>query len=149
MKPEASYNLHDPGFTSIPACDEVCWRQGIACMSDDVSAESKMAGQLDALRNARDAAARPDRGWLRAVRTALGLSQAHVAARSSMTRQAYADLEAAEERGAISLNSLRRAAEAMGAEFVYCVAPRAEVPAIPAPGSGADPVDDDLPVELR
>lgn len=76
---------------------------------------------------AREAAAKPTRGWLRATRTALGLSQGDVAGRLSLTQQAYADFEAAEERGAISLNSLQRAAEAMDCELVYFVVPRAEV----------------------
>lgn len=94
-------------------------------------------------------AKRPERGWLRAVRTSLGLSQAHVAGRAGMTRQAYADLEAAEERGAISLNSLRRAAEAMDADFVYYVVPRAEAMETPTLDSGTEPDDGELPVELR
>lgn len=76
---------------------------------------------------ARAAAAKPARGWLRATRTALGLSQAHVAGKLSLTQQAYAEFEAAEERGAISLNSLQRAAEAMECELIYFVVPRAGV----------------------
>jgi predicted DNA-binding mobile mystery protein A len=92
----------------------------------------------------------PERGWLRAVRTTLGLSQAHVAAKASMTRQAYADLEAAEERGAISLNSLRRAAEAMDAEFAYSVAPRTAVQeALDSKAASLAADGSDLPVELR
>lgn len=84
-------------------------------------------GRIAALRPAQIAAQRPARGWLRAVRSALGLSQAKVAEKVATTRQAYADLEAAEQRGAISLNSLQRAAEAMDCEFVYFVVPRASV----------------------
>lgn len=76
---------------------------------------------------AREAAAKPARGWLRATRTALGLSQGDVATRLSLTQQAYAEFEAAEERGAISLNSLQRAADAMQCELVYFVVPRADV----------------------
>ena len=56
----------------------------------------------------------PTQGWLRTMRTALGLSQKHVADQITMTRQAYADLESAEERGAISLKSLHRAAGGRG-----------------------------------
>jgi len=95
------------------------------------------------------AMARTTQGWLRAVRTSLGLSQSHVAARASMTRQAYADLEAAEERGAISLNSLRRAAAAMDADFNYSIVPRAAEANASAPAPKADVDDNDLPVELR
>jgi predicted DNA-binding mobile mystery protein A len=104
---------------------------------------------MEVLRKMQALAVRPERGWMRAVRTSLGLSQTHVAARASMTRQAYADLEAAEERGAISLNSLRRAAEAMDADFAYYVVPRAEAMETPSLDSGTEPDDGELPVELR
>ncbi len=42
-----------------------------------------------------------------------------------MKRQSYSQFEAAEEKGSISLASLRRAAEAMDCELVYFVVPRA------------------------
>ncbi|HUG09367.1 MAG TPA: helix-turn-helix domain-containing protein [Opitutaceae bacterium] len=83
--------------------------------------------RVPVLRQAQASALRPARGWLRAVRSALGLSQEFVAKKTSMTRQAFADMEAAEQRGAISLNSLQRAAEAMDCELVYFIAPREEV----------------------
>ena len=51
----------------------------------------------------------PARGWLRAIREAIGLTQGQVAARAAVRRQSYAQLETAEERGAISVASLRRA----------------------------------------
>lgn len=78
-------------------------------------------GQLNATRGA---AARPARGWLRAVREAMGLTQVEVAEKISIRRQSYAQLEAAEEEGAISLASLRRSAEAMDCELVYFLVPR-------------------------
>jgi predicted DNA-binding mobile mystery protein A len=83
--------------------------------------------RLAALKPARASAMKPARGWLRAVRTALGLSQAQVAKKFSITRQSYEDVEAAEERGAISLNSLQRAAAAMDCELIYFVLPRDSV----------------------
>lgn len=83
--------------------------------------------RLSVLRPAQSNAQKPARGWLRAVRSALGLSQQQVAKKVSMTRQSYEDLEAAEQRGAISLNSLQRAAEAMDCELVYFVVPREKV----------------------
>lgn len=83
-------------------------------------------GRLSTLIAARTSALKPARGWLRAVRTVLGASQEQVAKQAAMSRQAYADLEAAEERGAISLKSLQRAVEAMDCELVYFVVPRAQ-----------------------
>lgn len=69
----------------------------------------------------------PARGWLRAVREGVGLTQAEVARRAAMKRQSLAQFEIAESKGAISLASLRRAAAAMDCELVYCVLPRASV----------------------
>ena len=80
-----------------------------------------------ALRVAQASALKPARGWLRAVRTVLSFSQGHVAKKIAMTRQSYAGLEAAEQRGAISLNSLQRAADAMDCELVYFIVPRETV----------------------
>jgi predicted DNA-binding mobile mystery protein A len=76
------------------------------------------------LANARSAAAVPARGWLRAVREAMGLTQLEVAAKTGVKRQSYAQLEEAEERGSVSIASMRRAAEAMGCDLVYYVLPR-------------------------
>jgi predicted DNA-binding mobile mystery protein A len=83
--------------------------------------------KFEALNGARAAASMPARGWLRAVREATGLTQAEVASKMAVKRQSYAQFENAEEAGAISLASLRRASEAMGCELVYFVVPRESV----------------------
>jgi predicted DNA-binding mobile mystery protein A len=79
------------------------------------------------LANARSAAVVPARGWLRAVREAVGLTQLDVASKAGIKRQSYAQFENSEERGSISIGSLRRAAEAMDCELVYYVLPRGSV----------------------
>jgi len=79
------------------------------------------------LNSARGAARVPSRGWLRAVREAIGLTQADVAQRAGVKRQSYAQFERAEERGSITIGSLRRAADAMDCELVYYLAPREAV----------------------
>ena len=66
----------------------------------------------------------PAGGWLRAVRVASGASQSELAAKLGFKRQAWAQFEASEARGAISLASLRRAADALGCDFSYHVVPR-------------------------
>lgn len=73
---------------------------------------------------ASDIAQVPVGGWLRAVRQQHGYSQQQLASKLAFKRQAWAQLEASEARGAISLYSLRRAADAMGYDFVYFLAPR-------------------------
>jgi predicted DNA-binding mobile mystery protein A len=74
---------------------------------------------------ARDAARPPARGWLRAVRQAIGITQRRVAEKAGATRQSYAQFEISEAKGSISIGSLRRAAEAMDCELVYFIVPRA------------------------
>jgi len=69
----------------------------------------------------------PTHGWLKAVRTAVGFSQGAVAEKLGISRQAYAQFEASEKSGAISLASIERAAGAMDCEFVYFVVPRTAV----------------------
>ena len=69
----------------------------------------------------------PARGWLRAVREAVGLTQRHVSERAAIRRQSYAQFETAEERGSISVASLRRAAAAMDCDLVYFIVPREQV----------------------
>ena len=67
--------------------------------------------------------AAPPRGWLRAIRDAIGMSQADLAARLGVTRQRVAQLEHAEVDGSIQLSTLRRAAEAMDCVLVYALVP--------------------------
>jgi predicted DNA-binding mobile mystery protein A len=80
--------------------------------------------RVSTLKTSYEAAQKPARGWLRAVRGAVALSQDQVARKLGTKRQSYSDLELAEERGSISLNSLQRAAEAMDCEFIYFIVPR-------------------------
>jgi predicted DNA-binding mobile mystery protein A len=85
--------------------------------------------RIGPLKAARPAADMPARGWLRAVREAVGLTQAEVARRAGVRRQTYAQFETAEERGSISVASMRRAAGAMDCELVYFIVPREPVAA--------------------
>ena len=85
-----------------------------------------MEKRHSSLDSARTAAALPAKGWLRAVREAVGLRQSEVAARIAVRRQSLAQFERSEEKGSISIESLRRAAGAMDCELVYFVIPRGE-----------------------
>lgn len=85
--------------------------------------------QLDArLRPLRAFAntSRPRRGWIRAVRRALGMTQPQLAARVGLTRQSLNDLENAEAGGRITLESLERVAHALGCRLTYAIVPAAE-----------------------
>jgi predicted DNA-binding mobile mystery protein A len=80
--------------------------------------------RLPVLAAARRSASVPARGWLRAVREGIGLTQSRAARNAAMKRQSLAQFEIAESKGSISLVSLRRTAEAMDCELVYFVVPR-------------------------
>lgn len=69
--------------------------------------------------------ARPQAGWLRAVRDALGMSTRDMAARLGVTSMAISKLEASERAGTIGLDTLARAADALGCDVVYTLVPRA------------------------
>ncbi len=73
----------------------------------------------------RRAAARPPKGWIRALRQALGLSSAELARRLGTSRQLPLQLEKAEAEDRITLKSLRAAANALDCDLVYALVPRA------------------------
>lgn len=83
----------------------------------------------------------PTDGWLRQVRLARGVTQQALADALGCKRQACAQLERSEARGAISLYSLRKAAAAMDCELVYALVPRG-----PATASGGTPEAEGTPV---
>ncbi len=66
----------------------------------------------------------PRGGWLKAVREAKGMAQTELATKLGFKRQAWAQFEASEARDAISLASLRRAADVLGCDVMYFVIPR-------------------------
>jgi len=65
----------------------------------------------------------PQLGWIRAVRDALGMSAADLAARMGISGASVRSLEAKELSGGIRLSSLRRAAEAMDCTLAYAFIP--------------------------
>ncbi len=79
--------------------------------------EKYAAGTLSALR------ARPRSGWIKAVRTALGMSQDALAQRLGVTRVAVTGLERAERDGAITVAKLSEVAAALGCTLVYALVP--------------------------
>jgi predicted DNA-binding mobile mystery protein A len=66
----------------------------------------------------------PARGWVRAVRDALGMTAEQLGERMGITQPSVNRLEVSEAEGTIQLNTLRRAAEALGCEVVYALVPR-------------------------
>ncbi len=65
----------------------------------------------------------PPKGWVRAIRDAIGMTGGQLGRRLGMTAQAVVSLERSEASGKIQLNTLRRAAEAMDCVLVYALVP--------------------------
>lgn len=65
----------------------------------------------------------PPRGWVRAIRDALGMSSLQLAKRMGVSPQAITGLEQSEAVGTVRLNTLRRVAEALDATVIYAIVP--------------------------
>ena len=66
----------------------------------------------------------PRTGWVREIRTALGLSQSQLAARAGVSRATVQQMERAEGRRRITLASLDRLASAMGCQVAVAIVPK-------------------------
>jgi predicted DNA-binding mobile mystery protein A len=65
----------------------------------------------------------PVRGWIKAVREALGMSTAQLAKRLRIKQPSVVALEQSEAKGAIELATLRRVAAALDCTLVYALVP--------------------------
>ena len=69
----------------------------------------------------------PSSGWIRTIRHVLGMSSSALAKRLGIAHTGLLKLEKGERAGTVSLATLRRAAEALDADFVYAIVPRKTV----------------------
>ncbi|MDB5770927.1 MAG: helix-turn-helix family protein [Burkholderia sp.] len=67
---------------------------------------------------------RPQIGWIQAIRTALGMTTRQLASRIGVTQSTLAELEKSEANDKITLQSLRRVADALDCEVQYVLVPR-------------------------
>ena len=89
---------------------------------DRVIARESLDKRLYLLRNVD--MTRPPRGWIKAIREALGMTTRQFAQRVGVVQSRAVDIEKAELTGSISLDSLTRAANALDCELVYALIPR-------------------------
>jgi len=80
--------------------------------------------RLPALSSFAAQAATPRGGWVRAIREALGMSAADLAARLGVVETTVLRLEQQEQARRIQLDTLDRAADALGCDVVYALVPR-------------------------
>ena len=66
----------------------------------------------------------PVKGWIRAIREAMGMSGKQLACRLNVSQPRIPKLEQDEVAGVVSLKTMRQAAEAMDCVFVYAIVPR-------------------------
>ena len=87
------------------------------------SARKYIDKRLNPLMNA-GAFAPPPRGWVKAIREALGITTAQLAQRLGIAQPSAVGLEQAEASKVITLETLERAARALDCTLVYALVPR-------------------------
>ena len=70
---------------------------------------------------------KPPKGWIRAIRDALGMNGRQLADRLNVTRQRAAMIERDEMTGSATLKTMRRIAECLDCVFVYGFVPRLSI----------------------
>jgi predicted DNA-binding mobile mystery protein A len=96
---------------------------------DRATARRQLDKRLSLLQNA-EVFARPQRGWLKAIREALGMTTAQMARRLGVAQSRAVTIEQAEASGTITLNSLEKAAQALDCRLVYVLVPKKPLEAL-------------------
>lgn len=86
------------------------------------SARKQLDKRLNILQN-KDVLARPARGWIKAIREAIGMTTAQLGKRLGVSQPRVFAIEKAEASGSITLESLDRAARALDCRLVYAIVP--------------------------
>jgi|GEM_PF-42048 len=83
----------------------------------------QLSRKMELLKPSADGSVPPS-GWIKAIRTALGMSMQQLGNRLGVTRQTIHDLEKRETDGAITIKSLRQVGKALDMELVYGFVPK-------------------------
>ena len=92
-------------------------------VKDNVQARRRLDARFLRLRPLADEP-RPHKGWIRAIRDALGMSSTELAARIGVSQQRVPQMERSELQDTITLETLRRVADALDCDLVYVLQPR-------------------------
>lgn len=68
--------------------------------------------------------AMPSIGWIKTIRTALGMSLQQLGNKRSISKQSVLDIERREQEGTITINALREIGRAMDLDLVYGFVPK-------------------------
>jgi len=93
---------------------------------DNYLARRRLDQRFDAIRPLIGSP-RPHRGWIRAIRDALGMSGSELAGRMGISPKTIHDIESSEVAETIKLETLRRAADALECDLVYVLVPRTDL----------------------
>jgi predicted DNA-binding mobile mystery protein A len=85
-------------------------------------ARKNLDRRLAPLRGARDIA-RPPRGWIKAIREALGMTTAQLAQNIGLSQPRIPQVEKAEIEDSVTLKTLRQVAEGLNCTLVYALVP--------------------------
>ncbi len=86
------------------------------------SARKQLDKRLNKLRNS-DALSRPPRGWIKAIREALGMTTTQFGKRLGVSQSTALGFEKSEVSKGITLETLERAARALNCRLVYALVP--------------------------
>lgn len=95
-------------------------------MANRRDARRNLDRRFEALRFLTDET-RPHKGWIRAIRDALGMSSRELAERLGVSQQTVAEFEATEQRRTIQLDTLERVADALECDLRYYLIPRRDL----------------------
>jgi len=65
----------------------------------------------------------PSIGWIKTIRTGIGMSLEQLGKKLSVTKQAIQDIENREREGSITIKSMHEIANALDMKFVYAIVP--------------------------
>jgi len=85
-------------------------------------ARKNLERRLAPLRTTQDLV-RPPRGWIKAIREALGMSTTQLAERAGMSQSRIPRIEKGEVNGTLTMKTLQHMAEAMNCRLVYSLVP--------------------------
>ena len=112
------YHLYVINYVAIKHIKVIIMRP-----EDRATARRQLDKRLILLANV-DAFVRPPRGWLKAIREALGMTTTQLGQRLGVAQSRVVAIEQAETKGSITLNSLEKAAQALDCRLVYALVPK-------------------------
>ncbi len=100
--------------------------QGLTCtlcrVQNSELARNRLDDRLKTIPSPGDLA-RPHKGWIRAIRDALGMSASELASRVGVRQQTISEIERSEQHDTIRLKTLESVAQAMNCQLVYALIP--------------------------